>query len=119
MTGERPSVIICVCGKVCTSKAGFTLHSRKCVYAKEAERNGDSVVKDTDIVENIEFVSMVQDFVDKVQEMAVDANKALLYGNRSAGRRARMVLSVLKEKITPMRREILESMKEKGGRMKI
>ena len=118
MTGELPSVFVCICGKICTSKAGFTLHTSKCPYAIEAKQSGQFPAIDTNIVENMTYTRIVQDFVDLVNKMAFDANKSLLTGNRSAGRRARMVLSELKEKITSLRREILTSMKEKGGRKK-
>lgn len=105
-------IAICVCNKVCTSKAGLTLHHRNCKQAQEAKDKGLPMTRETDIVETeTEYVKEVQDLVNMVNDMAVDAHKALTDGNKSAGRRARIALTTIKKATTPLRKNILDKMK--------
>lgn len=104
---------ICVCGKLCTSKPGLTLHQRHCKKAQLAIKEGEPTVKQTNIIEpEMEYVKEVQELVDMVKDLAVDAHRAMTENNKSAGRRARIALTALKNKITPLRQTILEKMKQ-------
>lgn len=106
-------VASCVCGKICTSKPGLTLHQRRCKQAQRAEREGEPMVQDSDVVPgNTEYAKPVQEMIDMVTEMAGDADRALRNGNKSAGRRARTILIAMKKKITPLRDQILAEMKK-------
>lgn len=119
MNDEQPtltgvSAVICVCGKVCTSKPGLTLHQRNCPEAIRAEALGQSTIKETGIIEpEIELVPEVQEIVNMVKDLAIDAHRAIVENNKSAGRRARIALTAVKNKITPLRQQILTKMKEK------
>jgi hypothetical protein len=111
-TQQMSFIAVCVCSKVCTSRAGLTLHHRNCKKAQEAKKEGQPMTRDTDIVETeTEYVKEVQDFVKMVNDMAIDAHKALTDGNKSAGRRARIALTAIRKATTPLRKNILEKMK--------
>lgn len=106
-------LVICVCGKFCTSKAGLTLHQRSCKVAQEAKEKGLPMTRETEIITNENsYTEEVQKFLNLVKEMAVDANKAIAGNNKSAGRRARMALTNIKNMITPLRKNILENMQK-------
>ena len=101
----------CVCSKVCTSLAGLTLHQKSCNDAVEAKTSGrPTMVSEGD--EGREFDSDVQSIVELVAEMSVDADRCLTESNKSAGKRARKALNEIKKKITPLRKRILEVMKQ-------
>jgi hypothetical protein len=105
---------VCICGKVCTSKAGLILHHRNCEEAQKALKEGGSAVQESDVQEpEIQYVPEVQEIVSLVKEMAFDAHRAIQEGNKSAGRRARNSLNELKHKITPLRKLILSKMQGK------
>lgn len=53
----------------------------------------------------------IQEIIDLAEQAALDAQKALDEGNKSAGRRARGILNDIKKKITPLRKMILDGMK--------
>ena len=103
-------IVVCVCGRVCTSAAGLTLHQLHCDDASKAKSRGLPMTKETDIVENHEYCKEVQDLVNLVNNIAVDAQSALQNSNKSAGRRARTTLVNLKKISTPLRAKILDSM---------
>ena len=105
---------VCICGKLCTSKPGFTLHQRNCERAKSAMENNEPTTKQINTAEpEMKFVTSVQELVDMVKDLAIDAHRSLTENNKSAGRRARIALTQLKSKITPLRKTILDKMKEK------
>lgn len=104
---------VCVCGKVCTSKPGLTLHQRKCKEAADAKAKGLPMNKDVDIIQpEAEYHPEVQELFEMVKTMSIDADRALREGNKSAGRRARIALTAIKKKVTPLRDQILKKMKE-------
>lgn len=104
--------VLCICGKLCTSKAGLTLHQRGCKLAIDALAAGTPTVVESHVESHIEYIQQVREMVDLVNELAFDADKALKSRNKSAGRRARINLLKLRDMIVPMREEILEKMKE-------
>lgn len=104
----------CICGRVCTTKAGFALHQKSCEKVKEAREKGESTSLDVDVVEQIDFVEPVKQLVDAVNELAEDAHKAITENNKSAGRRSRIALLKLKQMILPLRKQILDHIK--GGK---
>jgi hypothetical protein len=106
--------ITCVCGKICTSRPGLTLHQRNCEEVEKAKKVGKPIVQGIKIIkQEIEFIPEVKEIVDMVNSLAPDANRAILEHNKSAGRRARIVLTEVKNRITPLRRKILVEMKKK------
>jgi len=98
----------CICGKVCTSKPGLTLHQRYCKIAQNAIRNNKSSIIDTEIEYKIQYTNQVSDFINLAEFVAYDTHLALKDKNKSAGRRARARLIILKKMITPLRKEILK-----------
>lgn len=59
-------------------------------------------------------VPEVKEFASLVDAMCVDAEHAIRCNNKSAGRRARVALSDLNKKIIPLRKIILDAMKNNG-----
>ncbi len=105
-------VASCICGKICTSKPGLTLHQRNCGQAKEHKAKGGNGLRELDVVEpDITYIKEVQEVVDLMKSLAVDAHYAIVEGNKSAGRRARTSLNILKKRITPLRKKILTKIK--------
>lgn len=102
-------IAICICEQLCTSKPGLTLHQRTCVKAKEAISRGKSGVLRSGAMEaEPTYVKDVQELVDIMKDLALDAHCAITEKNKSAGRRARTSLLQLKAKITPLRKLILK-----------
>jgi hypothetical protein len=101
-------IIVCVCGKVCTSKPGLVLHQKKCDKAKQAISKGKPTTSECDVQEAHVYTKEVQELVNIMKDAAADASKALTTGNKSAGRRARNLLNDFKKKITPLRKLILK-----------
>jgi hypothetical protein len=101
-------IIVCVCGKVCTSKPGLVLHQKKCDNVKQAIIKGKQTTSDCDVQEAHIYTKEVQELVNMMKDAAIDTSKALTTGNKSAGRRARNLLNDLKKKITPLRKLILK-----------
>ena len=107
-------VASCICGKICTSKPGLTLHQHNCEQAKKHKSKGVNGLCDLNIVEpDITYIREVQEVVDLMKSLAVDAHYAIIEGNKSAGRRARIALNILKKKVTPLRKKILLKIKQK------
>lgn len=113
----------CACGKVCTSQPGLTLHQKNCDAAKSAVKSsapvGTAVEAPTDKCEPVECCEKsplhskeVQEFVDRVEEIAGNWDECIAKGNKSAGRRARVALSGLKKDITAIRSKINDLMKK-------
>jgi hypothetical protein len=106
-------VASCVCGKICTSKPGLTLHQHNCEQAKEHKTKGGNGLRKLDVVEpEIAYIKDVQEVVDLMKSLAVDAHYAIIEGNKSAGRRARSSLNILKKRITPLRKKILTKIRD-------
>lgn len=104
--------LFCICGKLCTSKAGLTLHQVKCKQAKSALNSGKPAIRETDIIiPHGEYEPEVKMFIDLAEEIAYDAHLALSSKNKSAGRRARTAMIKMRKNITPLRAKILESIK--------
>jgi hypothetical protein len=111
------TAIRCVCGKLCTSKPGLTLHQRNCAEAQAAIKASQPAILASGIIEpEIKYLPEVQELSDLMKDLAVDAHQAITNRNKSAGRRARAALIQLKEKITPLRKLILQSMRDEPGR---
>lgn len=108
---KKEFTAICVCRKLCTSKPGLTLHHRKCKVAQEDIRAGRDGILKTNIIESVEYIDQAKEFLNLAQEAAADIHFVLAEGNRSAGRRARVTLNCLRQKIVPLRRLILEKIK--------
>lgn len=107
------NIIYCICGKMCTSKPGITLHRRYCKEAKEAMLAGKSPLKETDIIQpRIKYINMVDEFAKVAEAVAYDAHIALTEDNKSAGRRARTGFIQLRDMIIPIRKKILDKMKK-------
>lgn len=103
----------CLCGKLCTSSPGLTLHQKRCVVAQQASKSGKKSTFDSGVLgPAIKYVDDVQKIVDLVESLARDAHQALTNHNRSAGRRARTLLLEVRGKITPLRKKILNVIKE-------
>jgi hypothetical protein len=111
------SVIFCVCGKLCTSRPGLTLHIKRCKDAQKAICEGKPYVKDsTDIIiPKAEYSGKVKQFSDLAESIAMDAHLALSEQNKSAGRRARTNMITMRDLIIPMRKDILDMIKTKNG----
>lgn len=106
------NAIRCICGKLCTSKPGLTLHQRNCGEAQEAIKAGQPATLASGVIEpEIKYIQEVQELSDLVKDLVVDAHQAIVDRNKSAGRRARASLIQLKERITPLRKQILKSMR--------
>lgn len=100
---------ICVCEKLCTSKPGLTLHQRYCNKVKEAiSRGNDGIIRSGVMETEPAYMKDVQELVDLMKDLALDAHCALTEKNKSAGRRARSSLLQLKSKVTPLRKLILK-----------
>lgn len=107
---------ICVCNKMCTSKAGLVLHQRYCEAVQVAIKEGKPTTIKSDVNKvEIDLVPEVAEIVGIVDNMSLDAHKAITEGNKSAGRRARGLLNDLKHKITPLRKKILDNMHVEEG----
>ena len=102
----------CVCGKLCSSQPGLTLHQKSCEKAQEAKEAGQPNVNTEDESgDPIRHHKEIQKFIAIVNEMAMDADRCLNEKNKSAGRRARKSLNEIRKLIKPLRVSILESMK--------
>lgn len=99
-------VYMCQCGKICTSKAGYSLHGVRC---KKYQANEEH--KCIELTDNEELLPEAKKIFDLVQIMAFDATRAICNHNKSAGRRARLDLVRIRSLITPLRKKILDSMK--------
>ena len=107
-------IAVCVCGRICTSSAGLTLHQVNCPKVAECKRKKLPITQETNIIEhNVALCRDVQGFVDLVNEMSIDAHNALQGRSKSAGRRARSALLDIRKMITPLRSKILVKMKGK------
>jgi hypothetical protein len=103
---------VCVCEQLCTSKPGLTLHQRNCVKAKEAIARGELGIINSGAMEiGPIYAKEIQEIVELVKDLALDAHCALTEKNKSAGRRARTSLLQLKAKVTPLRKLILKKIK--------
>ena len=101
----------CVCGKGCSSQPGLTLHQKTCEDAIQAKQNGKpTVLADDD--NPITFHESIAEIVGLVNEMAPDADRCLREKNKSAGKRARTALNMLRKKCTPLRQMLLQTMKD-------
>ena len=106
------TMILCVCGRVCSSHAGFALHQKKCVKVIEAKKAGRPIMHESSKIESeIVLLEDIRNFLSLAETIAYDANKALTTNNKSAGRRARILLLDLKNKIIPLRRSVLKATK--------
>lgn len=104
--------IFCVCGKLCTSKAGLTLHQRNCKPALSAITSGKSAVKESDIIfPRVELIPEMREFFELAELVAYDSNSALVDGNKSAGRRARVGMIKMRNIMIPLRKKILKKIK--------
>jgi len=115
MTVNVKNTFLCVCNKLCFSKPGITNHQKRCVVAKEAIKNGSVSFREVIIggSEYIEYVKEIKEFVSLTEEIADDAHNAVVVGNKSAARRARNSLNLLRHKIPDIRRMILDKVKNK------
>jgi hypothetical protein len=103
--------VFCICGKLCTSKPGLTLHQRMCEKALEALKKSESTTMPSGILEpEIQYDADIQVFLDKVKDISIDAHLAISVGNKSAGKRARTALIELRNSIIPLRKKILDRM---------
>lgn len=111
------NVIFCVCGKLCTSRPGLTLHVKRCRDAQKAIGEGKSYIKDNSdiIIPKAEYSGKVKQFSELSESIAMDAHLALSEHNKSAGRRARTNMITMRDLIIPMRKEILDMIKGTGG----
>lgn len=92
----------------------MTLHHRICSQAQEAVKKGESTVASSNIIEpEIKYVAEVQEVVDLVRDWALDAHQAISSKNKSAGRRARTALIAIRDKVTPLRKKILDCMQDR------
>ena len=106
------SPLVCICNKLCTSKAGFTLHQRICKQAQEAFKCSRKSVRESDIIVNVDYLPEIREFRELAESIADDANNALSHGNKSAGRRSRVNIIKLGKLIIPLRKKILDKMKK-------
>ncbi len=105
---------VCICGKLCTSKPGLTMHHKHCKEAQASFKKNGSGIQKTNIIESeLVYTPMVKELVDLVRDLSIDAHYAITEKNKSAGRRARVGLNRLKHKITPLRKVILQKIKIK------
>lgn len=98
----------CVCGKMCSSQPGLTLHQKNCEEAVAAKESGQSTIL-TEDGKPVTFESAVQKIVDLVNEMAQDADRCLKEKNKSAGRRARKSLNELRKMCPELRKILLDT----------
>ena len=106
--------IVCICDKLCTSKAGLVLHQRKCTIAISANKKGEKSVKeDEEISFKNEYKKPAKNFLELAEEIAHDADQALRFGNKSAGRRSRTNMIKLREVILSLRKEVLQKINKK------
>jgi hypothetical protein len=106
------TMILCICGRLCTSKPGLTLHQKNCKFAKEAKQNGDPTVQKSSIIgPEIDYIPEVQEIYILAKDACLDSHNAIANKNKSAGRRARVMLLELRSKIIPLRKHILQSIK--------
>jgi hypothetical protein len=103
--------VSCICGKLCTSKAGLVLHQRMCDKACDAIKAGLPTTHESHIQPYIDYHQNIKCLINIVSDIANDADKALKTGNKSAGRRSRVKLLELRDMIIPLRDEILNNMK--------
>lgn len=96
----------CVCGFV-SSRAGVSVHQRTCEDAIAYRRKGKSTMRSL-----IERHNMVKLFMRLTEEMGVDADFVIRDGNKSACRRARRNLSQLRKLTIPLRKLLLEAVKD-------
>jgi hypothetical protein len=92
-------ILQCVCGRVCSSRPGLTLHKKKCKSENSAAKpNLQPVIKSKE----------ASALFSLALSIAVDADLALIDRNKSAGRRARHGLNRLRSMIIPLRKVILD-----------
>lgn len=104
--------LFCTCGKLCTSKAGLTLHQVKCKDAKAAKKEGKPVTRDTDIIiPRDDYCAEIKEFIELADLIAYDSDMAMRNHNKSAGRRARNGLIKLRNMVTPLRKKIMDKIK--------
>ncbi len=107
------NIIYCVCGKMCTSLPGLTLHQRSCPEVLDAKKENKPITKETNIIQpKIKYIGDIDEFVRLVEIVANDAHIALTENNRSAGRRARTGFIRIRDMITPIRKQILDKLKK-------
>ena len=100
---------LCVCGKLCTSKPGLTLHQRTCKAAQEAIAKGKSSIEHSGAEVSPKYCKEAAALLDTINKLAIDTHLAIVDKNKSAGRRARVSLLKLRDMIIPLRIKILNS----------
>lgn len=111
---NKKTTLLCVCGKLCFSKPGLVNHQKKCREALDAAKSGSTASKKV-VIDGMEYVKDVKEFILLAEEIAIDAHSAITIGNKSAARRARVSLNLLKHKIFDMRKTISNKVKVKNG----
>jgi len=105
-------MILCICGRLCSSKPGLTLHQKCCKLAREAKQKGESTIQKSSIVgPEVNYIPEVQEICDLFKNACLDAHNAIANKNKSAGRRARIMLLDLRSRIIPLRRHLLQIIK--------
>ena len=101
-------ILVCACGKVCTSHPGITLHHKNCPTAKKLITDGKKGYKIPRQESSIDNVSTpeLRKLVEFAESVAVDGDMAICNGNKSAGRRARGDLLRIRDLIVPIRKRI-------------
>lgn len=96
-------VITCICGKICTSKPGITMHQKQCIPARVNIKKGLSAVVNNEHLD-VPLCVEAKELFDLAEQTSLDLHYALLSGNKSAGRRARVGLNELRKLILPLKK---------------
>ena len=110
-TRELSQLAQCVCGQLCTSGPGLTLHQRRCGPAIEAKAQGRSTSQPIILDQPDAYSGQVKAFWELADLVAYDAERAIHDGNQSAARRARVRLNELRKRIPALRRMILATVR--------
>ncbi|MCY3019663.1 MAG: hypothetical protein NTW87_11625 [Planctomycetota bacterium] len=106
-TPELSQLAQCVCGRLCTSGPGLTLHQRRCGPAIEARAQERPTNQPIILDQPDAYSGQIKAFWELADLAAYDAERAIHDGNQSAARRARVRLNELRRRIPALRRVIL------------
>ena len=110
-TPELSQLVQCVCGRLCSSRAGLTLHQRRCGPAIEARAQERPTSQPILLDQPDAYSGQVKAFWELADLAAFNAERAIHDGNKSAARRARVRLNELRRRIPALRRVILASVR--------
>ena len=104
-------ILTCVCGKICTSRVGVSLHHKNCNIARKSIENGEAGYCMSNSGDGISTPEL-KELIGLAECVAIDGDMAINQGNKSAGRRARVNLLKIRDMIIPIMKRIHDRMTE-------